>query len=101
MTRWLGTIAIAMLALAIFALYTGVARVKAQHKAIETLKAEIAREHEAIRVLKAEWSYLNQPERLQALVRRHSGLTPTKPSQITTLSSLPERKPATVGETTQ
>ena len=54
-------------------------------------RRSIAKEAEAIRVLKAEWSYLNQPERLQALARRHLTLGPTAAAQIVVLANLPER----------
>jgi hypothetical protein len=80
---------IALLALISFGLYNGVHTVKLQQKELETLKASIAREGEAIRVLKAEWTYLNQPDRLQQLARRHLALAPTGPKQIVVLASLP------------
>lgn len=94
MTRYVSAIALALLALVSFGLYNGVSRVKAQQQALETIKGEIARESEAIRVLKAEWSYLNQPERLQALAQRYLALAPTEASQITVLASLPHRSGA-------
>jgi hypothetical protein len=87
--RSLTAMGIALLALISFGLYNGVHLVKVQQKELETLKASIAREGEAIRVLKAEWSYLNQPDRLQQLARRHLALSPTGPSQIVILASLP------------
>lgn len=89
MTRYLTAIGLALLALISFELYNGVHRVKVQQKELETLKASISREGEAIRVLKAEWTYLNQPDRLQQLARRHLALSPTGPGQIVILASLP------------
>jgi len=94
MTRYVSAVALALLALVSFGLYNGVARVKAQQQEVEAIKAEIAREGEAIRVLKAEWTYLNQPERLQALAERHLSLAPTEASQITVPASLPHRSGA-------
>ena len=94
MIRFVSAIAVATLGLICFGLYNGVYRVKAQEKELADLKASIAREGEAIRVLKAEWTYLNQPDRLQALARRHLALAPTGAKQITVLASLPLR-PAT------
>ena len=91
MIRATGAIAIAMLLLVSFALYNGVYRVKAQTRELKDLDGAIAKEAEAIRVLKAEWSYLNQPERLQALARRHLTLGPTAAAQIVVLANLPER----------
>lgn len=91
MIRYLSAVSVALLALVCFELYNGVHRVKAQEQQIATLKSQIAREAEQIRVLKAEWSYLNQPERLQALSRRHLALAPTGAAQIVVLTSLPIR----------
>lgn len=89
MIRTLSAISIALLVLVSFELYNGVHRVKAQEQALVSMSAQIAREAEQIRVLKAEWSYLNQPDRLQALARRHLALAPTGASQIVVLTSLP------------
>jgi hypothetical protein len=89
--RSISAISVALLVLVSFELYNGVHRVKAQGQALAALNAEIAREAEAIRVLKAEWTYLNQPDRLQDLARRHLALAPTGASQIVVLTSLPVR----------
>jgi hypothetical protein len=93
MIRFVSAIGVALLGLICFGLYNGVYRVKAQERELAELKADIAREGEAIRVLKAEWSFLSQPDRLQALARRHLALAPTGASQIAVLASLP-LKPA-------
>lgn len=97
MIRFVNAAAVAALVLVCFGLYNGVHRVKAQEQALVKLKSQLAQEAEAVRVLKAEWSYLNQPERLQALARRHLALAPTGASQITVLASLPLRAPAPTG----
>ncbi|MBL8783110.1 MAG: hypothetical protein JNL06_19400 [Alphaproteobacteria bacterium] len=91
MIRAVSIISVALLVLVSFELYNGVHRVKAQEQALVSMSAQIAREAEQIRVLKAEWSYLNQPDRLQALARRHLALAPTGASQIVVLTSLPIR----------
>jgi hypothetical protein len=90
-SRTFSVVSVALLVLVSFELYNGVHRVKAKAQALAQVKSEIMREREAIRVLKAEWSYLNQPERLQALARRHLALAPTGASQIVVLTSLPVR----------
>ena len=95
MIRTISTFGVLLLALVCFALYTGVYRVKAQEHQLEEMKATLAQEAEAIRVLKAEWTNLNQPDRLQALARRHLALAPTGASQITILASLPLKAPTT------
>ncbi len=92
MIRVTGAIAIALLLLVSFALYNGVYRVKAQTRELKDLDGAIVKEAEAIRVLKAEWSFLNQPERLQDLARRHLTLGPTGAQQIVVLANLPQRE---------
>jgi cell division protein FtsL len=94
MIRMLSAVGATMLVLVSFGLYNGVYSAKAHERELQTLTTEISKEGEAIRVLKAEWSYLNQPERLQALARKHLALGPTGPSQIVVLASLPLRSEA-------
>jgi hypothetical protein len=55
------------------------------------LNRAIVGEQQAIHVLKAEWSYINQPQRLQALASRHLDLQPMKPAQLGGLADLPLR----------
>lgn len=91
MIRLLNAIGAALLIVVSFGLYNGVYSAKAHERDLEALKIDIAKEAEAIRVLKAEWSYLNQPERLQELARKHLALAPTAASKIIVLASLPVR----------
>jgi hypothetical protein len=55
------------------------------------LNRSIVAEQQAIHVLKAEWSYINQPQRLQAMAARHLDLQVMKPSQLGSLADLPMR----------
>jgi cell division protein FtsL len=89
--RTLTLFGIVTLILVCFGLYKGVYSAKAHERALQQLNADIAKEAESLRVLKAEWSYLNQPERLQALARKHLSLAPTDPNQIVVMASLPVR----------
>ena len=49
---------------------------------------------EAVHVLKAEWSYLNRPDRLEALGRDLLALEPVRPQQTLGIADIPLR-PAT------
>jgi cell division protein FtsL len=94
MIRLLSAVGVTLLILVSFGLYNGVYAAKAHERELQALTAEIVKEGESIRVLKAEWSYLNQPERLQALARKHLALGPTGANQIVVLASLPLRSEA-------
>lgn len=94
MKRAVGFLGTVLLLLLSFGLYKGVYTVKAQEKELRELDAAIAKETETIRVLKADWTYLNQPERLQLLARRHLTLAPTAATQIVIMANLPEKAAA-------
>lgn len=60
---------------------------------LAALHREILASQEAIHVLEAEWSYLNRPDRLEALVRRHLDLVPLETHRLGALDALPMRLP--------
>ena len=66
-------------------------QVRALDEELLRLNRQIAAEHQTIHVLKAEWSYVNQPQRLEALAQRHLDLTPMKPRQLMHIAELPSR----------
>jgi cell division protein FtsL len=61
---------------------------------IGRLQADIAKERDKIRTLNAEWSFLNQPSRLDALVKEHADyfqLQPFTPDQVAAIDEIPMR----------
>ena len=59
---------------------------------VSDLRGQIAKERETLQVLRVEWAYLNAPERLETLVRRHNrllGLTPMTPEVLSHAASIP------------
>jgi len=64
--------------------------IRLEDKMVGHQRAIIAK-HEAVRVLRAEWSYLNRPQRLETLARRHLDLVPVAVRQIGALDDLPLR----------
>lgn len=60
-------------------------------RTLARLNGGIAEDERAIHVLTGEWSYLNQPDRLDDLSRRHLGLAPLSRDRIVRLSDLPPR----------
>jgi len=67
-----------------------------QAERVAKLRAEVRRERDAIAALRAAWSELDNPERLQALARRHLALKPIDVSQYDALDRLSERPPQVV-----
>lgn len=63
--------------------------VQVLERTLERLNVDIAEDRRAIHVLKAEWSYLNQPDRLSDLSRRHLSLAPLARRNIVRLIDLP------------
>lgn len=53
------------------------------------LNQDIRTDRDAIHVLRAEWSFLNQPERLEELTRRHLDLLPVSGAQIAGTGAVP------------
>ena len=74
------------------ALSVGLFSIKYQVQDLEqeltSLNTSIYRERQSIHVLKAEWSYLNNPERLAGLARRHLKMQQIMPSQLATLKDI-------------
>lgn len=58
---------------------------------LDRLHRDILASQESIQVLRAEWSYLNQPVRIEALIRRHMDLRPTDTTQLGGYDALPVR----------
>lgn len=56
---------------------------------LDQLHRNILENQEAILVLRAEWSYLNQPVRIESLIRRHMDLRPTETRQLTSIDAVP------------
>lgn len=63
---------------------------------IAKMRGDIRRERDAIAALRAEWATLENPARIQGLVRRHLPLGPMHPTQFDALDRLPERAPQIV-----
>ncbi len=93
--RRLVTVASFVLALVLaLSLYLIENQVQQMERELANLDAELLGNRRAIQVLKAEWSYLNRPERLQALAARHVealALAPVSPDQIVQFDDLPAR----------
>ena len=65
--------------------------VQTREAKLKALHRVILANQESIQVLRAEWSYLNQPVRIESLIRRHMDLRPTDTSQLGGFEALPVR----------
>ena len=63
---------------------------------VAKMRSDVRRERDAIAALRAEWAQLENPARLQGLVRRHLTLGPSQSHQFDSLDRLPERPPRIV-----
>jgi hypothetical protein len=67
---------------------------------VARLQTDIAKERDNIRTLNAEWSFLNQPSRLDTLVKEHAdyfGLQPFTPDQVAVIEEIPMRNQSSTG----
>ena len=58
---------------------------------LETIVARTAKESEALRVLETEWAYLNQPGKLEKLVKQYLDLAPLKGKQFGKVEDFADR----------
>ena len=65
--------------------------VQRREEQLVDLHRQILASQEAIHVLEAEWSYLNRPDRLESLVRRHLDMVPMDVKRLGTVEILPMR----------
>ena len=84
-----GMMWLALAVVAAVAAFTVKYEVRGLEERLAALEGEVASTREAIHVLRAEWSYLNSPERLADLARRHLDLVPMDAGQLGTLLDVP------------
>ncbi|MDA0662331.1 MAG: hypothetical protein O3B08_05795 [Proteobacteria bacterium] len=93
---WIGLAGIAG-----FALFNISFKVEQLESELSQLNQQILKEQNAVHVLRAEWSYLNRPENIENLARRHlPDLRYPETSQVGGLDDLNVTPPPTLaGET--
>lgn len=94
MIRWAALLWLGLAAGVAFGLFQLKYEVHRLEGRLTAVREDIRREREAVHVLEAEWSYLNRPERIAALARRHLRLGPLEPAQVRSLEALPPRRAA-------
>ncbi len=94
--RLLNVLVLALLAFAAAYVYEIKFESTRRAERVAKMRGDVQREREAIAALRAEWAQLENPARIQGLVRRHLPLRPAEPVQFDTLDNLPQRPPQVV-----
>ncbi|MFN0264300.1 hypothetical protein ACKTEK_10530 [Tepidamorphus sp. 3E244] len=92
MLRVAGLFACAAMVVSAIALFQYKHEAQERRTNIARLKSEISKERAAIDLLQAEWTYLNRPERIQALAERFLNLQPFKMEQVVALDDIAIRE---------
>ena len=95
----LGVVACAAAVVTAVGLYQFKHEAQERRERIVHLRADIAGERAAIDLLNAEWTFLNRPERIQALAERFLNLKPFTMAQMVDVEALavrPEPEPLTI-----
>lgn len=72
--------------------------VKAEEEKLQSIHREILQNKRERHMLEAEWAYLNDPQRLLALVHLQTDWQPIAPEQIVALSDIPMRETEEIKE---
>jgi cell division protein FtsL len=74
-----------------FGLYQVKYEVQRLEEDLQKVRQDIRRDRIALHVLEAEWAYLNRPDRLERLARKHLDMAPVGPQQVAAATALPPR----------
>ena len=91
LVRLINLVVIAALVLAAAWVYEIKYAATRQTERVAKLRVEIRRERDAIAALRAEWAQLDNPDRIQALARRHLTLRQLDATQFDSLDGLPDK----------
>lgn len=78
-----------LIAAAAYGLYFVKYQVLELQRQTAALEKDLQMEVEHLHVIEAEWAYLTRPDRLQALVQKHTTLKPVAGMQVQQLAVLP------------
>jgi hypothetical protein len=98
MIRTLNIACLAIAGLVCLFLYRSAEEARVAAVDLKATRSAIVHEKESIVVLGAEWARLTQPQRIQALVRRHLDLTDKPQIELSSLSLLPSKNPPLLAE---
>ncbi|MDR2902622.1 MAG: hypothetical protein LBU87_05930 [Lactobacillales bacterium] len=79
------------------AILSGVQLFMVKYKVIEKeeklneIYRQISKDNREIHMLRAEWAYMNDPERLKALIKRQTKLAPVSAARVIALPDIPDK----------
>ncbi len=100
MVRILNFFCVALMGLAILALYHVSEKTRVAHMELNQVKSRIAQERSTIAVLETEWQHVAAPDRIQQLAQTRLGMADAS-VQLSSFEQLPRRgaEPAPLGNT--
>jgi hypothetical protein len=91
MVRVLNTLCVALMGLAILALYHVSEKTRVAGVELSDVNRQIMREQANMSVLETEWANVAGPGKIQALAERNLGLTGAPAAQLASFDTLPRR----------
>ncbi len=91
MVRVFNTFCVALMGLAILALYHVSERTRVTSVELGNVNAQIAREQASMSVLETEWERVAGPAKIQALAQSDLGLSGAPTAQLSSFEALPRR----------
>jgi len=99
MVRVLNTLCVALMGLAILALYHVSESTRVASVELNNVQRQIVRERATMSVLETEWERVAGPERIQELAARNLGLNGTPAVQLSSFDALPRRGEGELSDT--
>jgi hypothetical protein len=91
MVRVLNTLCVALMGLAMLALYHVSEKTRVAGVQLTGINREIAKEQSAMSVLQTEWAQVAGPAQIQVLAERNLGLSGAPAPQLASFETLPRR----------
>ena len=91
MIRVMNFFCVALMGLAILALYHVSERTRVARLELAKVNHEISRQHSDIAVLETEWQHVASPERIQKLAQSKLGMADNSSVQLSSFDQLPRR----------
>ena len=99
MVRVLNTLCVALMGLAILALYHVSESTRVATVQLHSVQRDLVKERTSMSVLETEWARVAGPQRIQELASRNLGLTGAPAVQLSSFDALPRRGEGELSDT--